>query len=107
MIRTVRAATISANSTSTAPTIRPVIARSPSFADERGRAPDLDDLHARARLDDLVIHEGARRPHLAVDLHAADALVVGDPLEHHRGPPDQRGGAGADLRRRAHVAPRD
>ena len=52
-----------------------------------------------ARLDDLVLVVGARGPDLAVELHAADALVVGDPLEHDRGPADQRGGAGADLRR--------
>ncbi len=75
---------------------------------EGGGAPDLDDLDALAGLDHLVLVVAARGPHLAaLDPHAADALVVGDPLEHHRAAPDERRRAGADRGRQAAVAPRD
>src|SRR4029077_16181683 len=59
-----------------------------SVHDERGGAPYLDHLDALARIDHLSFVVAARGPHLAaVDLHAAHALVVCDPLEHDRGPP--------------------
>src|SRR5690349_2011973 len=107
MTRIERAATSSANTTTTAITITATIAAS-SMHHERGRAPYLDNLDALAGLDHLVVVEAARRPHLAaVDPHAADALVVGDALEHHRRPAHERGRARADRRRQAPVAARD
>src|SRR5215218_11335009 len=66
---------------------------------ERRGAPDLDHLHARAGLVGLIVHVRPRGPDLAVDPHAADALAVLDPLEHRRALADERGRAGADLRR--------
>src|SRR3954469_21224174 len=108
MIRTVRPATNSANRTSTAITISAATGRPfPLFAHERGRAPDLDDLHALAGLDDVVLVIGARGPHLAIDLDDADALVVGDPLETHPGAPDQRRRPGPELGRLVQMTLRD
>src|SRR3954469_14552513 len=107
MIRTVRAATNSANSTRTTTTMSAATGRPSLFAHERGRAPDLDDLDALAGLDDVVLVVGPRRPHLAVDLHAANAFIVGDALEHHPRAPDQRRGAGAHLGGLVQMAPRD
>src|SRR3954449_7490091 len=106
MIRTVRAATNSANTTSTIKTITAAIGGSFLLAHERGRAPDLDDLHALAGLDDLVLVVGPRGPHLAVDLDDADALVVGDPLEHDARAADQRRGTRAHLGRLVQVPAR-
>src|SRR5215207_1461350 len=97
MIRTVRAATNSANRTSTAATIKPIIPAS-SVADERRGAPDLHYVHARARLDHAVVVVGARGPDLALQAHAAQAGVVVDALEHDRGLTDEGGRPGADLR---------
>src|SRR3954471_21560827 len=93
-IRTPMAATMNTNSARTISAIRTGVIRSPSFAHERGRAPDLEDVHARPRLGDLVVGEGARGPDLAVQAHAADASAVGDPLDDRRGLADQRRRAG-------------
>src|SRR3954468_5977204 len=105
MIRTVRAATNSANTTSTIKTITAAIGGSFLLAHERGRAPDLDDLPALAGLDDLVLVVGPRGPHLAVDLDDADALVVGDPLQHEARAADQGGGARSHLCRLVQMPP--
>src|SRR3954469_4062694 len=102
-MRTPIAATMNTNRTRMIKTIRPAVMYSLSFAHERGRAPDLEDVHAGPRLDDLVVVVGARGPDLAVELHTADALGVGDALDDHRGLPDQRGGAGSYLAARALV----
>src|SRR5919198_4721449 len=107
MIRTVLAATNSANTTSTMTTISAATAAPSLFAHERSRAPDLDHLHAPAGLDDIVLVVGARGPHLAVDLHHADALVVGDALEHDARTPDQRSRPGAQLGGLVQVPARD
>src|SRR3954468_3017942 len=96
-IRTPAAATMNTNRARTIKTIRPAVMRSLSFAHERGRAPDLEDVHARPRLDDLVVIVGARGPDLAAQLHAADALGVGDALDDRRRLTHERGGARADL----------
>src|SRR4051812_13435593 len=71
------------------------------LADERRGALDLDHMHALPRLDDLVLVVGARPPGLALQLHAAAVLVVGDALGDQRGAAHQRGGARAQLRRLA------
>src|SRR3954470_13843349 len=89
-IRTPAAATMKTNRARMIRTIRPAVMRSLSFAHERGRAPDLEHLDAGSRLDDLVVVVGARRPDLAVELHAAHALGVGDALDDHRRLADQR-----------------
>src|SRR6185437_2648072 len=85
--------TTSTNSTTTTRTIRATIGVGSSFPwgsqpnsvsvhHERCRAPDFYDFDAFARIEHLVFVEAACGPHLAVDLHAADSLVVGDPREH-------------------------
>src|SRR4051794_6017916 len=102
-MRTPEAATMNTNRARTIRAIRPAVMDSLSFAHERGRAPDLEDVHARPRLDDLVVVVGPRGPDLAVELHAADALGVGDALDDHRALPDQCGGAGSYLAARALV----
>src|SRR3954454_24067215 len=102
-IRTPAAATMKTNRARMIKTIRPAVMRSLSFAHERGRAPDLEDVDARPGLDDLVVVVGARGPDLAVELHAADALGVGDPLDHHRGLPDQLRRAGRDRAGATHL----
>src|SRR5919108_566793 len=91
--------TMNKNTAMTMSAINPASIGYSSLRDERRGAPDLDHMHALAHVDGLVLVVGARRPHLAVDPHAADALVVGDPLDHHAGPPHQRGRAGAQPRR--------
>src|SRR3954447_26332390 len=83
-IRTPAAATMNTNRARTIKAIRPAVMDSLSFAHERGCAPDLEDVHARPRLDDLVVVVRAGGPDLAVELDAADALGVGDALGHHR-----------------------
>src|SRR5437764_641359 len=93
-MRMVRAATNTANTTSTRRTITPAVTGIPLFAHEGGCAPDLDHRHAGARVDHLVVVIGARGPHLSADLHATRALDVGDALDHGGGLPDQGGGAG-------------
>src|SRR5690242_21344747 len=106
MIRTVLAATNSANRISTAATIKPTIPAS-SVVHERRGAPDLHHVHARSRLEHLVLIVGARSPHLAVDAHLPDRLVVDDPLGHDRRAADERRGPGPQLRRHADMAPGD
>src|SRR5215217_7160281 len=64
---------------------------------ERRGAADLDHLHTRALGDHLVLVVGARPPRLALQLHAADVLVVGDAFQHHRGAADERRRARAQL----------
>src|SRR5438270_14026967 len=99
---------ISKNTTTTAATIAPAMASPFRLLHyERCRAPDLNNLHARALLDLIILVEGARGPHLTFDLDASHALVVGDPLEHDRLLADQRRGAGPDLWRHLHVRTRD
>src|SRR3954467_1325953 len=106
MIRTVLAATNKANRISTAATIKPTIPAS-SVVDERRGAPDLHHVHARPRLEHLVLIVGARGPHLAVDPHLPDGVVVDDPLGDDRRAADERRGTGPQLRRHVDVAPRD
>src|ERR1700680_3810923 len=102
----VRAATTSANTTTTAMTMRATMGGSflvagpevrasgecgQSVHHKRRRATDLDHLNPLAGVDHLVFVVAARGPHLtALDLDATDALVVGDPLQHHRMTADQR-----------------
>src|SRR4029079_11249435 len=69
-----------------------------SFRDERRGAPDLDDLHPLAGLDHLIVIVGARGPDLAADPHAAETLVVGDPLDDHRAAAHERRRAGPQQR---------
>src|SRR3954467_6190635 len=77
-IRTPAAAVMNTNSARTIRTIKPAVMRSPLLADERRGAPYLENVDPGAGLDDLVVVEGPGGPDLAVELHAADALVVGD-----------------------------
>src|SRR4051794_37634301 len=84
-------------------TIRPAVMRSPSFAHERCRAPDLEHLHARPGLVDLVFVVRAGGPDLAVETHAADPLGVRDALHDDRPLPDQRRRARLELGPRALV----
>src|SRR3954453_15679087 len=102
-MRTPAAAMMKTNTARMIKTIRPAVMRSLSFAYERGGAPDLEDVHARPRLDDLVLVVGARRPDLAPQLDAPDPLGVGDALDDGRRLADQRRGARADLPARAPV----
>src|SRR5215203_5495974 len=94
-IRTPDAAMMNRNTARTISAITPGSMTSSSFRDERRGALDLDHLDPLAGLDDLVVVVGPRGPHLAADPHAADALVVRDPLDDHPGGPDERRGAGA------------
>src|ERR1017187_5048579 len=99
MMRIVFAASASATTTSTATTINPTTWDSSLRHDERRGAPNLDHFDVLPGGDHLLLVERARGPHLAADLHRADALVVRDALEHERRLADQRGGAGANRRR--------
>src|SRR6201999_693545 len=92
-IRTPAAATMNTNRARTIRTIRPAVMRSPSFAHERCRAPYLEHLHARPRLERLVLVVRAGGPDLAVQAHAADPLGIGDALNDDGMLPHQRGGA--------------
>src|SRR3954462_1937631 len=95
-IRTPAAATMNTNTARTIRAISPAVMRSPSFAHERGRAPDLENMHAGPRLDDLVVVGGPRCPHPAARAPAAAALGVADPLHHGRGLAHERRGARPD-----------
>src|SRR5919201_4120425 len=106
MMRTVLAATNSANRISTAATINPTIPAS-SLADERRGAPDLHHVHALARLDDAILVVATRRPHLAVDPHPSQSAVVVDALGDDPGAADERRRSRADLWRHVHVAAGD
>src|SRR6266540_5753646 len=106
MIRTVLAAMNSANRISTAATIKPAIPAS-SVVDERRGAPDLHHVYARPGLEHLVLIVGARAPHLAVDAHLPDAVVVDDPLGDDRRAADEGRRPRPQLRRHVDVAPRD
>src|SRR3954447_6235262 len=75
------------------------------FVDERRGALDLRDLDPRAGLEHLSLHERARRPLLAADLHAAPVGV--DPLEHGRAGADERLRPRPQLGRHAQVLLRD
>src|ERR1700710_2164313 len=104
MMRTVLAASSSAKTAMTTSRIRPACIATTSWwesvvgsdplhlADERGRAPDLDDVRAAAVLDDVVAVVRPRGPDLAVEL---DRPAVGiDPRGVQRGLADERVGAG-------------
>src|SRR3954453_7763934 len=105
MIRMVFAATKSRKSARTAKTMRAATGFLSGGSVHESRGPaDRDDLDALAGLEDPVLVEGARGPHLALDLGAADALVVRDPLQDDRVATDQRRRAGAQLGRHAQVA---
>src|ERR1700709_2583625 len=96
--------------TNSARTIRatmPAVMLAPSFADERGGAPDLQHLDARAGLYDVVIVIGAGGPDLAPQLHTADALGVRDALDDQGVLAHERRGAGADAALAALVLARD
>src|SRR4051812_13199945 len=100
---------ISRNTASTIRAMAPAVISvllSLSFGHERRGAPDLDHLHASAGLVDLLVQVGTGGPDLAVDLHAAHALLVGDALHHRRVAADEGRGARADLRRHALVRAR-
>src|SRR3954470_18207076 len=77
----------------------------PSFVDERRRALDLCDFDARARLEDLVRHERARRPLLAAEADAAAAVV--DTLHDDGVRADERGSTGAQGRWHAQMCTRE
>src|SRR4051794_22270222 len=115
MMRTVFAATSSAKKAMTTSRIRPACIAATSWsragtgplhlADERGCAPNLDDVDAAAALDDVVVAVRARRPDLALEL---DPPAVGvDPRGRQRRLADERGGARAQLRGGAQVAAGD
>src|SRR5215207_1415751 len=108
-MRTPEAATMNRNTARTISAMTPAsMACLPLLlADERRGAPDLHHLHTLAGLDDLVCVVGAGGPALALELHAAGALVVVDALGHHRAAAHQRGGARSQLRRLAAVRERD
>src|SRR5262245_33306213 len=97
------------NSARTIRATRPavMVTSTPSIAHERRGAPDLEHLYTGARLKGLVVVVRARRPDLAVQPDAADALGVGDPLHHGGVTADQRGRAGLDLAAGALVLARD
>src|SRR2546427_6079652 len=119
MTRIVRAATMSANTTTTTTTITATIGGFLSLAfprasagpssvhHKRSRSADLDDLDALSCVEHVSFVVAASGPHLAVDLHAADALSVGDSLEHDCRSPDQRGSPCADRRRKPAVTAGD
>src|SRR3954453_18690667 len=100
-IRTPAAATMNTNRARTIRAIRPAVIRTPSLAPERCRAPDLEHVHPRARLDDFVVVVGARGPDLDVQPDATDALGVGDALDDGRGLAHQGRGARPQLALRA------
>src|SRR3954465_12601281 len=117
MIRMVRPTTSSTRNASISSTINPAVikppwlvyrakgdppAARPSLRHERRGALDLHHVHARARLEDVVLVVRARRPYLAADLHLTAVAV--DPLEHERLRPDERCRPGAQPRGRAHMA---
>src|SRR5918994_895340 len=96
-IRIERASVMSTTSATTPSTISVAIcAPFLSVGDQRRGAVDLDDLHARARLERGVLVVGACRPDLSADLHAAAVRV--DALDHRGRPAHQRGGPGTDPR---------
>src|SRR3954462_10303664 len=102
-IRTPDAATKNRNTARTISAMTAGSTTASSFRDERRSAPDLDDLHLLAGLDHLIVIVGAGGPHLAAYPHAAETLVVGDPLHDHRTAADERRRAGAQQRRLAAV----
>src|ERR1700691_2042225 len=89
--------------TTTAATIAPTILFRSRFLlhDERGRAPDIHYLDARARLDHALLVKRSRSPYLVVDAYPPHTLVVGDPLEHN-GALAHQGRATGPQRRPAH-----
>src|SRR5579863_2077891 len=112
MMRIAREAMTTATTTITATTITATtLGSSPgwlnSWHHERGRPTDLDHLDLLPCVDFLVVVIRARGPHLAADLHDADALAVRDPLEHHGVLSDQCRGARSKRRPRAAMTDRD
>src|SRR3954453_7019489 len=95
-MRTPDAATMNKKIANTTSAIRPAVIRPPLLAHERRCAPDLEHVHTGARLDHFVVVVRARRPDLAVELHTADTLGVGDALDDGRGLPYQRRGPHLD-----------
>src|SRR3954463_8528371 len=106
-MRTPMAAVMNTNSARTIRTIKPAVMRSPSLADERRGAPDLEHVDLRPGFDDLVVIVGPGGPDLAVELHAADTFGVGDALDDRRGLPHQRRGVHPDLALAALMVARD
>src|SRR2546425_1544194 len=104
MMRIVRARTRSTSAATTSRTIKPATTDL-LLVDERRRALDLDDFDPCARLDDLVLHVGARRPLLAADSHAASVRVHA--LEDERPRSDEGRGPGAQHRRHMQMAARE
>src|SRR5262245_21868885 len=92
-IRIPVAATMNKNTARTISAISPASIYGLLFGHERCRAPDLEHLHARARLEHLVLVVRACRRDLAVQPHRA--LVLRHPLEHRRVAPDERRGTRA------------
>src|ERR671929_1948727 len=104
-MRTPDAATMNRNTARTMSAMTPASMVPPSLlrTHERRGAPDLDHMHAAPRLDDVVLVVGARRPVLALQLHGAAAVAVGDALGDRRGAADEGGRARAQLRGQAPV----
>src|SRR3954470_2886820 len=86
------AAVMNTNSARTIRTIKPAVMRSPSLADERRGAPDLEHVDLRPGLDDFVVVVGPSGPDLAVELHTPDVLEVGDALDDRRALAHERRG---------------
>src|ERR1700742_4222976 len=88
------ATTMAANTTSTPTRIRPATAPSirvsfrscpgslDGFLDDGGGAVDVHDGHVIARLVDIAVVQGPRRPDFAVELHLT--FVTRDPVEDKR-----------------------
>src|SRR5579862_7226184 len=104
MTRIVRARVTTTNSATTAMTMS-AIKDCLLFHDERGRARNLHDVDGSPHFDDGTVHERARRPLLAADLHAAAAGV--DTARHDRLATDERGCARARERGNVQVRARD
>src|SRR5579884_1643228 len=92
-IRIVRATTSSTNTATASKTIRVTMGVSCSTEDERRGAVDLCDFDLLFGQLWFAFEEGARRPFLATDLHAADGDV--DLLYYERFLADEGGGARA------------
>src|SRR4051795_13749161 len=87
------AAVSTTHSARTIRAIKRAVMRSPSLADERRGAPDLEHVDLRPGFDDFVVVVGPSGPDLAVELHTPDAFEVGDALDDHRALAHERRGA--------------
>src|SRR5215217_2685196 len=108
-MRTPEAATMNRNTASTTSAMTPASIPLPPLllAAERRGAPDLHAVDALAGLDHGVLVVRASRPALALQLHAAGALVVVDALGDHGAATDERRRAGAQRRRHPAVRARE